>query len=178
MNVTRKSRSNQGGMTVAAVPSYAALIVLGFNGFAKADTLAFDHTFVFGNAVGVFTPVAAEGVAGQVQLMDKAGDVLANACFLDLPAFPLDLSNASFRPSGVSSYWATRKLRRARTATTPPPYKWRSGRPAMRVASHRISAIRVWSVRCGSMARARTTSTRARFLGSRPILRPRSRWPL
>jgi hypothetical protein len=94
MNVTRKSRSNQGGMTVTTVASYAALIVLGFNGFAKADTLAFDHTFVFGNEVGVFTPVATEGVAGQVQLMDKAGDVLADAWFLDLPAFPLDLSNA------------------------------------------------------------------------------------
>jgi hypothetical protein len=94
MNVTRKSRRNRGGMAVAAVASYAALIVLGFNGFAKADTLVFDHAFVFGNEVGVFTPVSIEGVAGQVQLMDKAGDLLANAWFLDLPAFPLDLSNA------------------------------------------------------------------------------------
>src|ERR1700722_14039043 len=123
MNVTRKSRRNRGGMAVAAVASYAALIVLGFNGFAKADTLVFDHAFVFGNEVGVFTPVSIEGVAGQVQLMDKAGDLLANAWFLDLPAFPLHLSNAQLSTIGVSSYWATRKLRRARTATTPPPYK-------------------------------------------------------
>jgi hypothetical protein len=94
MNVTRKSRRNRGGMAVAAVASYAALIVLGFNGFAKADTLVFDHAFVFGNEVGVFTPVSIEGVAGQVQLLDKAGDLLANAWFLDLPAFPLHLSNA------------------------------------------------------------------------------------
>jgi hypothetical protein len=78
MNVTRKVR-NRGGMTVAVVASYAALIVLGVNGFAKADTLVFDHAFAFGNEVGVFTPVAIEGVAGQVQLVDKAGDVLANA---------------------------------------------------------------------------------------------------
>jgi len=81
-------------MTIAAMASCAVLGVLGCNGLAKADTLVFDHTFVFGNEIGVFTPAAIEGVAGQVQLMDKAGDVLANAWFFDLPDFPLDLSSA------------------------------------------------------------------------------------
>jgi hypothetical protein len=81
-------------ITVVAAASYAALNVLGFNAFAEADTLTYDHYFVFGNEVGVFTPTAIEGTSGQVQLMNKAGDVLANAWFLDLPAFPLDLSQA------------------------------------------------------------------------------------
>jgi hypothetical protein len=178
MNVTRKSRRNRGGMAVAAVASYAALIVLGFNGFAKADTLVFDHAFVFGNEVGVFTPVSIEGVAGQVQLMDKAGDLLANAWFLDLPAFPLHLSNAQLSTIRGLVILGDEKIATGADghyAAAVQVAIWQTGYARGFTSDFNDPNLVGQVLVDGESAEDKH---KARFLGSRPIPRPRSRWPL